>query len=93
MCLRLGGCLYAIISKVLKCFPVDGFSAVSPKIFNVLAKFLNCWMKIMNIRNVICVGFMTIFPHVFAVYMVDHSEFSINLLERVIRKCCNILEA
>ena len=27
MRLGLGGCLYAIIGGVLKCFPVDGFSA------------------------------------------------------------------
>ena len=27
MCLRLGGCLYAIIGVILKSFTVDGFSA------------------------------------------------------------------
>ena len=41
MRLGLGGCLYAIIGGGLESFSVDGF----------------CWMKIMNIENVICVNF------------------------------------
>ena len=75
MCLWLGGCLYAIIGGVKKKCPADGFSAVSPYIFYVLVKFLNCWMKIMNIGNVICVSFMTICQQAFVVYVADLSEF------------------
>ena len=78
MRLRLGGCLYVIIGGVLKSFPVDGFSAVSPCIFNVLVKKIYCWMKIMNIGNVICVSFMTIFQQVIVVYVADLYEFIID---------------
>ena len=78
ICLRLGGCLYVTIGGVLKSFPVDGLSAISPYIFIVLVIFMNCWMEIMNITNVICVSFMTIFQYVIAVYVADLSEFIIN---------------
>ena len=84
MCLRLGGCLYAIIGGVLKSFSVDGYSAKFMDRFFVLVKFLNCWMKIIDIRNVICVSFMTIFQHVFVVYVTDLPEFIIICFERVI---------
>ena len=73
---RLGGCLYVIIGRVVKSIPVDGFSAKSPKFF--FMSWLNCWMKIMNIGNVICVSFMAIFQQVIAVYVADLSEFIIN---------------
>ena len=56
-------------------FPVDGFSA---NIFYVLVKLLNCWMKIMNIGNVICVCFMAIFQQVMTVYVAHLSELIIN---------------
>ena len=76
MCLRLGGCLYAIIGGVLKSFTVDGFSA---KFFHTFfMSLLNCWMKIMNIGNVICVSFISIFQQAIAVYVTDLSEFNIN---------------
>ena len=59
-------------------FPVDGFSAKYLHAFFVLVKLLNCWMKIVNIGNVICVSFMAIFQQVIAVYMADLSEFIID---------------
>ena len=78
ICLGLGGCLHPIISGVLTSFPVDGFSAKFLHTFFVLVKLLNCWMKIMNIGNVISVSFMTIFQQVIAVSVADLSEFIID---------------
>ena len=74
--IRFGGCLYAIIGVVLKCFPVDGFSAKFLHTF--FMSWLRCWMKIINIGNVICVSFMAIFQQVIAVYVANLSEFIIN---------------
>ena len=59
--------------KKISCLCI--FCNVSPYIFNVFVKFLNCCMKIVNIRNVICVSFFTIFQQVIAVYVADISEF------------------
>ena len=78
MRLRLRCCLYAIIGGVLKRFSVDGFSAKVFHIFYVLVKLLNCWIKIMNIGNVICFSFMAIFQQVIAVYVADLYYFSID---------------
>ena len=43
-----------------------------------MGKFMNSWMEIMNIRNVIFVSFMTIFQKIIAVYVADFSELIIN---------------
>ena len=59
-----------------KSFPDDGFSAMFLHTF--FMSWLNCWMKIMNIGNVICVSFMAIFQQVIAVYVADLSEFIID---------------
>ena len=67
MRLRLGCCLYAIIGGVLRSLPVEGFSSKFIHAFNVLIKLLNCWMKIMNIGNVICVSFTYICIYIYIV--------------------------
>ena len=77
----LGGCLYAIIGRVLRIFYVYVFLA---NFSIVLVRFLNWWTKIMNIINVICVSLMTIIQQVIAVYVTEISEFIINLFKIVI---------
>ena len=42
------------------------------------------WIKIMNIRNVICVSSMSIFQHVAMVYKADLSEFIMGQFKRII---------
>ena len=41
----------------------------------MLVTIPNCWMKVMNIWNVICVSLMTTFQQVMTVYVSDLHEF------------------